>query len=146
MPSIEVNDTWFMAEGEYGGLPNLIRGRGDLGNLVGHPDYPKRLAITWSFEDETLDGLPSKSESTACQEFEERLANQLEHDWCAINFVVMTNDGTRTWQFYCSDLAEVGRRINEEFGSDDKRLPIELASEDDPDWEEYQAMVNSLES
>ena len=52
-------------------------------------------------------------------------------------------DGLCQWVFYCSDLEEAARRINETLPHEPP-CPIELTVETDAEWSEYLATLRRL--
>ena len=63
---------------------------------------------------------------------EDTLQSSLDVDRLAILAFIRTGSGLRTWHYYVSDMAEVGERINQVL---EPGLPIQLAVEDDPQWQ-----------
>ena len=134
--SIKIDDTWSIAEGEHNGHPLVMRFRSKLTSLAGHPSYPKRLEITWSFRSFGENRMPSSAESEAMKVFENRLVPAVERDNLAILTTVVTNDGERIWYFYVSDVPEFGKRLTN-MPQEEERYPIALSATADPNWDFY---------
>ncbi|MGJ8653398.1 MAG: DUF695 domain-containing protein [Opitutaceae bacterium] len=129
------SDAWNIAKGKNPEKPTVLRFRPSLEAYLGDANYPRRLAIFWKFEAADATGMPTDSQSADMKDFENILIEALDHDRLAILAFVFTSDGTREWNFYLSDVSEVGIRINKALAAVPK-LPIELNVEDDPNWDE----------
>jgi len=127
------SDAWNNAEGESDGMPILIRYRPKLEAFLGDPRYPRRLTITWDYGKWHSSGMPSPEDSDAMEVLEDALEAALDPERLAILAFIYTHGGARTWHYYVGDVGLVGERIN---GALAPNLPIELAVEDDPDWQE----------
>lgn len=128
-------DAWNIAKGRNPEKPTVLRFRPSLKAHLGDENYPRRLTISWKFEAEDATGMPTDSQSADMKDFEEMLLEVLDPDRLAVLAFVFTANGSREWDFYLSDVSEVGIRINEALSSI-PQLPIELNVEDDPNWDE----------
>ncbi|HAV13243.1 MAG TPA: hypothetical protein DCX06_07115 [Opitutae bacterium] len=129
------SDAWNIAKGKNPEKPTVLRFRPSLEAFLGDEKYPKRLAIFWKFDAADYSGMPTDSQSADMKEFEDILIEALDPDRLAVLAFVFTSSGTREWNFYLSDVSEVGVRINKALSAVPK-LPIELKVEDDPNWDE----------
>jgi hypothetical protein len=128
-------DAWNIAKGKNPEQPTVLRFRPSLKACLGSEDYPRRLAIFWKFEPADATGMPTDVQSADMKNFEDMLIEALDPDRLAVLAFVFTSSGTREWNFYLSDVSEVGIRINKAL-SQVPKLPIELNVEDDPNWDE----------
>lgn len=144
IPSAD-SDAWNLAEGESKGRPRLIRYRPNLEEHLGDSRYPRRLIITWNYEVTNTSGMPSDQETEQMRSFEEALDSVLDPERLAILAFIYTHDGLRRWHYCLADVGTVGQRINEAL-SDRPRLPINLAVEDDPDWDELRLVFEGCRS
>lgn len=126
-------DMWAVAEGTHHGKPLLIRFRQELRSITDLTGYPLLLQITWPFAETDGTGLPDDPASSHMELFENRIAEAFERDCHAVLTAVITNDGSRQWLFYTSDIEECGRRLTD-MPQERERYPIELTAEDDPCW------------
>jgi hypothetical protein len=140
IPSADIA-AWNIAEGESDGKPRLIRYRPDLESCIGNPTYPKRLVISWDYEVDNSNGMPTECQSEEMKAFEDALVEVLDPDRLAVLTFVLTNAGCREWHYYVNDVQEAGNRINSAL-SDFPKLPIHLQVEDDPEWEQLSAVYN----
>lgn len=128
-------DAWNIARGKNPEQPTVLRFRPSLEEHLGSEDYPRRLAIIWKFDAVDSTGMPSDTQSADMKDFEDMLLDALDPDRLAVLAFVYTSAGSREWNFYLSDVSEVGIRINKALSSI-PQLPIDLTVEDDPNWDE----------
>ncbi|HTJ84320.1 MAG TPA: DUF695 domain-containing protein [Polyangiaceae bacterium] len=138
--SVEDVGGWFLAEGQMGKSPMLLRGRVRLGELREHALLPTRLTVVWTLAAPGNAGLPERAESASLEAFEHAVVAALERDCMGILTMVLTHGGARTWTFYVNDVAETRRRLDEVMSAG-RAWPIEISSADDPTWEEYRTMI-----
>jgi hypothetical protein len=134
-------DAWNTAKGQVDGKPSLIRFRPYLRKHLGDPRYPRRLVITWTFEELNASGMPNTEQSDAMRGFEDKIIAALDPDRLAILAFIFTNSGTREWHFYTGNIEEVGKQINDALVNE-AVLPINLQVEDDPEWHELGQVLN----
>ncbi len=137
---VKIVDKWFAAEGEKDGLPTIIRGRGELKHLIGLDSHPTVLRITWSYEPDDHSGLPDPDIQDRMLAFEEAFMDPLEAEPLCIFYCVFLHNGIKEWSAYCSDIDRVGEVFNAALEGHEV-YPIELAIEEDPEWEDYRAML-----
>jgi len=140
--SIRIDDSWSIAEGQHNGSALVTRFRPNLTSLAGHPGYPKRLEITWSFRSLGNNRMPSPEEGKAMEVFENRLVPVVEKDNLAILTAVVTNDGKRIWFFYVSNVSEFGKRLTN-MPQEKERYPIALSATTDANWDFYLDFLKS---
>lgn len=126
------SDAWNIAEGVSQGKPSLLRYRPSLKKLLGDDRYPKVLLIEWRYDAANSSGMPNDPQTEEMRSLEDTLQSSLDVDRAAILAFIRTGSGVRTWHYYVSDLAEVGERSNQVL---EPGLPIQLAVEDDPQWQ-----------
>ncbi len=138
------NDLWTGATGENEGSPFILRFRQNLNGFIATQKYNSRLTITWSYdsEDETL--LPSDNEMELMGAVEDRLVVVLESDVHSVLAFVYTGQSQREWHWYSTNVEEAVNRLNSALADFDA-LPIELSVEDDPEWSEYNAVLEGSE-
>jgi hypothetical protein len=135
-------DAWTIAEGERDGLPSLLRFRPNLKKCLGDPRFSRRLQVTWTCQRSNT-GMPSPEESDSMKPMEDRLVEALEESDAGVLAFVFTQGGTRTWNFYVAESADLGGLINHAL-ADLPPLPIELSIEDDPEWSELAQLYESV--
>jgi hypothetical protein len=132
---------WTLGEGEYEGRPTIVRYRRALERFAGEPGLPTRLVVTWEFSPDAR-GLPDDREGDRMLELEERLLDALEPDRSAVLAFAFTHDGRHEWHFYAGDLPAVEDRMNAAL-ADLPSMPIEVVAYEDPEWDEYRAVLES---
>lgn len=136
-----VEGNWYLAEGEIDGLPAFVRFRDNVESFILSGNYRNFLRIVWEFEADEH-GLPSDDETERLESFEDNLCEALEADDHAVLSFAMTNDGLRQWVFYTQDVKESVRLFNE-MPQEEERFPIELTTQEDPNWEEYKLVAET---
>lgn len=138
------DDTWTGAEGENDGKPFLLRFRPHLQGFITTNKYNKRLTISWNYDSDDSSLMPSDDQLELMQDVEDALVDTLENDLQSVLAFVYTGQNQREWHWYSSDINETGKRLNEALADFDQ-LPIELSVEDDPEWSEYNAVLEGVE-
>jgi hypothetical protein len=139
------DDAWTLAEGSIDGRPSVVRFRRSLSKVIGHPELPKRLLITWDYGDDGEDGMPEAETSSELEAFESALQAALDPDRTAVLACVFTHVGSREWHYYFDDIELVDEKINEAL-ADQPDLPISIKAFDDPEWSELAAVLESIRS
>jgi len=137
---VEINDQWFAAEAQNDNLPVLLRGRGQLKDLIGMKSHPNLLRIRWSYEADKQTGMPGVDVIKKMAVFEQVVFETLEKDALCIFYSIYLHNGVKEWSAYCSDL----ERMNEELSGallGHEKYPIELLVDQDPAWDDYKAML-----
>jgi hypothetical protein len=134
------DDTWTLAEGESDGTPFMLRYRPNLQEFIAAAKYNRRLVIAWQYDADNSSLMPSDEEVALMEEVENSLVDILENDVQAVLAFVYTGQNQKEWHWYSSDMEETGNRLNEALSAFDE-LPLELSSEDDPEWTEYLAVL-----
>jgi Family of unknown function (DUF695) len=129
-----VADTWELAKGRAEAGPLVFRYRTPILGPDGVEGYSRVLRILWLYGTEDSGAMPSTSDSTDMEQFEDRLCDVLEIDAHAFLAAVLTFDGARQWVFYISDVEECGRRL-EGMPQNVDSYPIEIDAFDDPRWQ-----------
>jgi len=137
---IEINDQWFAAEAKNDDLPVLLRGRGQLKDLVGIKSHPNLLKIRWTYTPDAKTGMPAVDEIKKMAVFEQVVFETLEKEPLAIFYSIYLHNGMKEWSAYCSDLERVNEEISGALVGHEK-YPIELLVDQDPEWADYKAML-----
>lgn len=137
---IKINDQWFAAEAKNDDLPVLLRGRGQLKDLVAIKSHPNLLKIRWTYEPDKKTGMPAMDVIKKMAVFEQVVFETLEKEPLCIFYSIYLHNGIKEWSAYCSDL----ERMNEEFSGalvGHEKYPVELLVDQDPEWADYKAML-----
>ena len=137
---IKINDQWFAAEAKNDDLPVLLRGRGQLKDLIGVKSHPNLLKIRWTYTPDAKTGMPVVEEIKKMAVFEQIIFETLEKEPLAIFYSIYLHNGMKEWSAYCSDLERVNEEISGALVGHEK-YPIELLVDQDPEWADYKAML-----
>jgi hypothetical protein len=137
---IEINDQWFAAETTHDDLPVFLRGRGKLRDLIGVRSHSNLLRIRWNYTPDKKTGMPSLDVIKKMALFEQVLFESLEKDALCIFYSIYLHNGVKDWSAYCSDLERMNEVLSGALIGHEK-YPIELLVDQDPTWEDYQAML-----
>ncbi len=137
-----LNDTWFGVTSSKNNKPVIVRGRQFLSNFIETGDYVESIEVTWSFREQTENGIPTTDENLLMQEVENSLIKSLESDLHSILTIVHTCDNERTWIFYTKSTDEFMNRLNDTLATYDE-VPISIESDADPDWELYKGILKN---
>ena len=88
--------------------------------------------------------MPDEKTMEFMEKVENALVDILENDLQAILSFVYLGHNQKEWHWYSSDIAETGKRLNEAL-SNFEVLPIELSTEYDAEWNEYNAVLEGAE-
>lgn len=140
---LEVGDTWACASGMRNGVPQLLRCRTNLAQVVGCKSHSRLLRITWRYEATDASALPSDELLETMAMFENAVIGELERDFVAICVSICVSDGIKEWDAYIADAQRVCDRLNLALESHDT-FPIELSVEDDPSWRVYTSLLEVM--
>ena len=132
LETIVKDDRWAVAEGMHNEKPLLIRFRNELQERPDVSAYPKLVKVVWSYSGGRT-GLPDKSTDENMERFENHLVKAVEPVRIGVLVAVVTNDGTRKWVFYVSNVSAFGRALND-MPQEREPYPIQITAEDDPAW------------
>lgn len=138
---MQLTDKWFTALSENeDGTYTFISGRSGIEEFINSGKLKERVEVTWNYEKDER-GVPvNDKEAQIMEAVEERLRHAMEKDKLAILTGIYTGQGKREWVFITRNTAAFGRRLNEALEGLPK-LPIEIYAEQDPDNEEYKALL-----
>ena len=137
-------ETWTAAEGENDSVPFLLRFRPNLQAFIATKNYNKRLTLLWNYDSDDVSLMPDKETMELMEKVESSLVDILESDLQSILSFVYLGHNQKEWHWYSSDIVETGKRLNEALSNFDV-LSIELSSEDDPEWNEYNAVLEGAD-
>ncbi|QOW09883.1 DUF695 domain-containing protein [Kaistella flava (ex Peng et al. 2021)] len=137
-------ETWTSAEGSNDGVIFLLRFRPNLQAFISTEKYNERITLTWNYDSDDSSLMPTEKEMELMEKVENSLVDVLENDLQAILSFVYLGDNQKQWHWYSSNVEETGKRINDAL-SDFEILPIELSSEEDPKWSEYNAVIDGAD-
>ncbi|MCH5220504.1 MAG: DUF695 domain-containing protein [Muribaculaceae bacterium] len=127
-----------IADGESGKVV-FVTGRRDVDKFRNNKRYSIRITVDIKYKD-TPSGLPDNEDALMLMEVTDRLVDVFHKDPVAVLTGIYTGDGQRTLVFYTASTHIFQRKFNEAL-EDLPVLPISIAAENDPEWEEYAEML-----
>jgi hypothetical protein len=99
-------------------------------------DYPHMIGVSWAFDGEQSNGMPSPEIVAEMDRLEDLLVPALEGTGQAVLTVVVTGGGVREWQWYARSPEETSEIVNAALAGQES-FPVEFSLQDDPAWEAY---------
>lgn len=131
---------WWTAPAEAAdGKLVMVTGRRDIKKFRENPRFSIRVEVSWKYIGGE-DGMPNREDSEMMERVQDLLVAVFDKDPVAVLTGVYTGDGERNWVFYTLSTHIFGRKLNEAL-ADLPVLPLEIYSENDPDWQEYDEMA-----
>ena len=140
---IEKGDWWTSPTESEDGKLVMVTGRRDIGEFRNNPRFNIRVEITWKYSADAS-GMPDRVTSTLMEDVQDAMQSAFIKDPVAVLTGIYTGDGERNWVFYTLSTHIFGRKINEALAPFDL-LPIEIYTENDPKWAEYDEMKAASE-
>lgn len=137
-------DWWTAPTESNDGRLIMVTGRRDIEQFRDNPRFSIRVEITWPYESPDASGMPDITTSELMEQVQEALNNVFSSDPVAVLTGIYTGDGERNWVFYTLSTHIFQRKINEALAPFEL-LPLKIASENDPEWEEYAEMRDASE-
>lgn len=134
----EKNDWWTSPTESENGRLIMVSGRRDVEKFRSNPRFSIRVEITWKYTG-IPSGMPDEPTSKIMEAVTEALQTAFTKDPVAVMTGIYTGDNRRDWIFYTVSTHIFGRKVNEALAAFDL-LPIEIYSENDPEWAEYAEM------
>jgi hypothetical protein len=140
--NMKINDTWFGMEGDIDGNPYIIRGREDINIFQKSGSYQTRIDICLTYIAHDESSMPDNDQVELMERVEGRLIDQLENDLEGILAFVFTGNSQRVWYWYCKNQKAALERTNIALAAFQEKLPIEIYSAQDPQWDEYNNLID----
>jgi hypothetical protein len=139
-----LDDTWagleFYNEEE---VPVLVRFRPYLQNFIDTGFYNRRMDIIWVYNSPDNNLLPHETDLDLMQKVEDALVDILEQDNQTILTFTFTGESEKWWAWYTTDIDIAGERLNAALAQFEP-LPITITVDDDPDWGEYNGVLEDF--
>jgi hypothetical protein len=141
---MRLSNKWFTAlsENEQGEMI-MIRGREELDEFIQSGKLKERAEITWKYEGDNKK-MPTNEVAEVMEQVEEALDKVMEKDKLAIHTSTYTGGNEKVWVYYARTTRVFGERLNEALAPFEL-LPIEIYTEIDPTWDEYNEMAEMRE-
>lgn len=137
------NDWWTSPTESENGRLIMVTGRRDVDSFMNNPKFNIRVEVTWKYQGDR-NGMPDKVTSELMEAVQDALQTAFDKDPVAVLTGIYTGDDRRDWVFYTLSTHIFGRKLNEALAQFDL-LPIEIYTENDPDWAEYREMKDLSE-
>lgn len=120
----------------------FVTGRTDVSKFKDNPRFCIRIDVTMPYNG-LPSGLPDKDTSEILKEITDRLVKTFTADPVAVLTGIYTGDNRRDWTFYTPSTHIFQRKFNQAL-DDMPTFPIRMEAQNDPDWEEYQEMIDII--
>lgn len=137
---ITFENIWFTVNDDNNGVPVILQGRNTLDHLIGISSHPILIRLVWKYEPAGTHGLPSEDEMARMDRFEKTVVEALEAEHICIFYCIYQHEGNKEWLAYCTNVDATEEILNVAL-MDHEEYPIELFEESDPEWSDYQAMM-----
>lgn len=139
-----LTNKWFSAAAEAdNGAPIFINGRTDIEAFRHSGKFSERVEIYWAYTPD-YNHMPSNADGKMMEEVLETLQKAMEKDKLAILTGIYTGNDERTMVFYTRTARIFGERLNEAL-TPFPTLPLQLYVEKDPQWNEYEELLEAQE-
>ncbi len=137
---MKLTDKWFTAitEAEENDRLIIVCGRDQIQNFIESGKLRERVEIYWKYAGDEK-GMPAIQEAKLMEDVQDALRSAMEKDKLAILTGVYTGNNERTLVFYTRNIPAFGEMLNKALAGFD-RLPIEIYTEKDAEWNEYTEM------
>lgn len=133
--------TWWTSPLEDdNGFTILVTGRGDIDKFRNNPKYSIRVEISMPY-DHKPDGMPTTEGAQLLENMLEPLRETFDKDPVAVITGIYTGAGIRTIVFYTLSVNIFNKKLNQALAHL-PLLPLEIISENDPEWAEYAEMCD----
>jgi Family of unknown function (DUF695) len=139
------DDDWVIAQGEDNGFPLIIRSRVVMPKGIKQKLHRHSMSIVWEYVSEKINGFPSSNLQSRMEFFENALVAELEGVNQAFLTAIFTCKGRREWHWYSCDPEDTVKLINKAL-INQEQYPISITSEDDPDWDDFRTINQSLKN
>lgn len=137
------NDWWTSPTESESGALVMVTGRRGVEQARESGKYKIRVEITWKYPGNSA-GMPDEPTSMVMEAVQEALTSTFDKDPVAILTGIYTGDNERNWIFYTTSVHIFEKKINVALAPFDL-LPINIYTENDPDWLEYDEMREASE-
>lgn len=137
----ETGNWWTAPTESESGRLIMVTGRKDIEKFRSNERFKIRIEVTWKYEGDK-NGMPDFATSQLMEEVQEALQKEFHKDPVAVLTGIFTGDDQRDWIFYATSTHIFGKKLNETLASF-PLLPLSIYTENDPDWEQYDEMMEA---
>lgn len=131
-------DWWTSPTESESGRLIMVTGCRNVERFRNNNRFSIRVEITWKYNGD-FSGMPDLETSKLMEEVQDALAEAFHKDPVAVLTGIYTGDDERNWIFYTLSTHIFGKKLNEALARFEL-LPIEIYTENDPEWNEYDEM------
>lgn len=117
--------------------------RADIAQFRSNPKFKYRVEVEWPYGSDA-NGMPTEAAGGELEAVTEALLAVFNADPVAVMTGIYTGDGRRTMVFYTLSLFIFQKKINEALG-EFPMLPLSFEAFEDPEWEEYSGVRQSVD-
>ena len=141
---MKIGSEWWTSptESENGRLI-IVTGRSGIDEVRNSGKYNIRVEVTWKYPGDAT-GMPDYPTSKVMEAVQDAMTKAFDKDPVAVLTGIYTGDDERNWIFYTRSIHIFEKKINEALADFDL-LPINIYTENDPDWQEYDEMREASE-
>lgn len=135
------NKNWFVSSSVLEGNEIVTRGRRELESAMNSKVYDHRMEIMWEYQGNDK-GMPVKALEDQMNEVAFALGNGFEDQENGLLTAIYQGGNRFIMVFYTKDV-QAWAGILHEVLAKYPQLPIRIAHMDDPEWEDYKAMLSN---
>lgn len=140
------SNRWVLADGTLNDEPITIRYRDEVQGEQESDRYQQCIQIQWNADQVDPDtGYPSTEELDKIDEFNKKLMEAVEPQTHGLLVMVLMSQGVNQWIMYVRDNEELQNDLNA-IPTDTGLYPIEVTSEEDPQWEVFTQLRDAIKT
>lgn len=144
MEDLYLGDSWISVDFfNDDGLPVFVKFRPYMQNFIDTGFYNQRMDIIWAYNPASENLLPDEADLDLMEQVEEALADMLEQDNQTVLAFSFTGDNEKWWAWYTNDVDIAAERLNIALAQFEP-LPITISVEEDPEWDEYNGVLEDF--
>lgn len=136
-------DLWTSPTDSADGRLVMVTGRLDVAKFRSNPRFSIRVEVSWTYNDAPDATMPTEEDSAIMEQATDNFNRILDKDPVAVLTGIYTGAGRRDWVFYTASTNIFNKKLNEALAPL-PLLPLQIYAENDPDWAEYDEMIEAI--
>ncbi len=137
---------WVLADGTLNEQLITIRYRESIQSELDSAQYQQCIQISWqAAEQDPVTGYPSSDELEKIDAFNQKLMEAVEVGEHGLLVMVLMCEGINQWIIYAKDNDRLQKALNT-IPTDTGLYPIEVASDEDPQWEIFTELRDAIKT
>lgn len=136
-------DLWTSPTDSADGRLVMVTGRLDVAKFRSNPRFSIRVEVSWTYNDAPDATMPTEEDSAIMEQATDNFNSILDKDPVAVLTGIYTGAGRRDWVFYTASTNIFNKKLNEALAPL-PLLPLQIYAENDPDWAEYDEMIEAI--